>query len=90
MAGITRTPVIELVLPSGRFAEFRRLRGRDLIGVPMGLDLQRFMFQLLSRAVRIDGEGVTPEYFEDMDLQDLLVVQAELVHMMNGPMKAAV
>ena len=82
--------VAELVLPSGRFASFRRLRGGDLIGIPQGLDPQTFMFHLLSRAVLVDGEELTQEQFEEMDLQDVLVVQAQLHHMICGPMKAGV
>ena len=76
----------ELVLPSGRFASFRRLRVVDMMGMPQDLSSLAFTLCLIARAVQIDGESVSVEELMAMDLQDFFPIQREFIRLFfDGP-----
>ena len=76
---------VELVLPSGRFAAFRRLQAYDMVGIPQNLDPQVFMFHLMSRGVVIDEVPLSVAEIAAMVLQDFLPLQKVFLDLVNGP-----
>lgn len=88
MGDVIKTPVVvfsEIVLPSGRFASFRRLRGWDLLGLELDkiTDPHLATALLLTRAVKIDGESITLAQIMEMDLADVLPLSTELAKMLK-------
>lgn len=78
MTGATRT----ISLPSGKTAEIRAGKGRDLIrahravagsGEPLSIS-----FALIAELARIDGQQLVYEDLLDMDLDDVLTLEAEV------------
>ncbi|MDO8433511.1 MAG: phage tail assembly protein [Candidatus Binatus sp.] len=69
-------------LPSGARAEVRKGLGRDLMRaqrVAAGGDASAVVFALIAELARVDGRKVVYEDVLEMDLADVLALQAEVV-----------
>ena len=64
----------DLVLPSGKKAQFRRGTGKDvrlaLAAVGQPFDGTRYLYALIARTARIDGKPVTMEGMDEIDAED--------------------
>jgi hypothetical protein len=71
----------EIALPSGRHAQVRRGKGRDLIRahrvVAGNPEPMAVSFALVAELTQIDGKPLVYEDVLGMDLADVLVLQAE-------------
>jgi hypothetical protein len=80
--------IIEIVLPSGKFATIRPLAGTDYLiakkASDNGLDL---MFSLICVAVRIDDKALLYTDLLQMDLRDIMSIQKALNPFIDGPVK---
>jgi hypothetical protein len=74
------------VLRGGQTAEIRKGKGRDVIRVMSramsetregDLDVARMMFLLVAELVRLDGNPITIEDLEEMDVGDTLTLMGE-------------
>lgn len=79
----TAAPEIRsLTLPSGRSATLRKGKGRDLMraqrAVAGNSDPTAVVFALIAELVQIDGAPIVYEDVLEMDLDDVLVLQAEV------------
>jgi hypothetical protein len=61
----------EIVLPSGRFAAFRKIAPSDLIAT-WSENVMRMTAQLVARIATIDGKAITFEEIEVMELDDFM------------------
>lgn len=71
-----------ITLPSGKPAEVRRGKGRDLmrahravVGNPEPMSVS---FALIAELVRVDGKALVYEDILEMDLDDVLTLEGEL------------
>jgi hypothetical protein len=77
-AGETRT----IELPSGARAEVRKGMGRDLMRAQRavaGGDASAVVFALIAELVRIDGRKIVYEDVLEMELADVMALQAEVI-----------
>ena len=69
-------------LPSGKTATLRRGKGRDLMRAQRAVagnpDPTAVVFPLIAELSQIDGAPIVYEDVSDMDLGDVLVLQAEV------------
>src|SRR5271166_2723051 len=69
-------------LPSGGQAEVRKGLGRDLMRaqrVAVGGDASAVVFALIAELTRLDGRKIVYEDVLEMDLADVMVLQAEVI-----------
>lgn len=70
----------EIVLPSGKTAKIRQGKGRDLLNAwRKAKTPDEIVFALIAELVEIDGQKVIYEDLLEMDLKDVLAIQAEVV-----------
>jgi len=71
-----------ITLPSGKTAAIRRGKGRDLMraqrAVAVNPDPTAVVFALIAELAQIDGALIVYEDVVEMDLGDVLVLQAEV------------
>jgi hypothetical protein len=71
-----------VALPSGKAAAIRRGKGRDLMRAQRAVvgnpDPTAVVFALIAELARIDGAPIVYEDVIEMDLGDVLVLQAEV------------
>jgi len=71
-----------LALPSGKTATIRRGKGRDLMRAQRAVagnpDPTAMVFALIAELAQIDGGPIVYEDVVEMDLSDVLVLQAEV------------
>jgi hypothetical protein len=71
-----------ITLPSGKTATLRRGKGRDLMRAQRAVagnpDPTAVVFALIAELSQIDGAPIVYEDVSDMDLGDVLVLQAEV------------
>ena len=71
-----------LTLPSGKAAAIRRGKGRDLMRAQRAVagnpDPTAVVFALIAELAQIDGTPIVYEDVVEMDLGDVLVLQAEV------------
>jgi len=71
--------VKELILPSGKTAKFKDGKGRDLLNAQRKAKTSdEILFALIAEVTEIDGEAVIYEDLLEMDLEDVLALQAEI------------
>ena len=69
----------ELILPSGKTAKFKDGKGRDLLNAQRKAKTSdEILFALIAEVTEIDGEAVIYEDLLEMDLEDVLALQAEI------------
>lgn len=69
----------ELTLPSGKTAKFKDGKGRDLLNAQRKAKTSdEILFALIAEITEIEGEAVIYEDLLDMDLEDVLALQAEI------------
>ena len=77
-----------LTLPSGREAEIRKGKGRDLIrahrSVAGNSEPMSVSFALIAELVQIDGKPLVYEDILDMDLDDVLTLEAQVTGVSDG------
>ena len=69
-------------LPSGARAEVRKGYGRDLMRAQRaaaGGDAGAVIFALIAEVVRVDGRKIVYEDVPEMDLADVMALQAEVI-----------
>jgi hypothetical protein len=69
-------------LPSGAIAEVRKGRGRDLMRAQRaasGGDSSAVVFALIAELTIVDGRKIVYEDALEMDLADVMVLQAEVI-----------
>ena len=69
-------------LPSGAQAEVRKGRGRDLMRAQRaapGGDASAVVFGLIAELTRLDGRKIVYEDVLEMDLADVMTLQAEVI-----------
>ena len=69
-------------LPSGVRAEVRRGHGRDLMRAQraaVGGDASAVIFALIAEVARVDGHKIVYEDVLEMDLADVMALQAEVI-----------
>lgn len=67
----------EIVLPSGKRATFYSGKGKDLFEAMMkGARGETLLWHLIAQLVEIDGEKIVMEDLYEMDLFDVLAIQA--------------
>lgn len=75
-------PARSIALPSGRAALIRKGKGRDLMraqrAVASNPDSSAVVFALIAELAQIDGAPIVYEDVVEMDLADVLVLQAEV------------
>lgn len=75
-------------LPSGRRAEVRKGKGRDLMrahrAVAGNSEPMSVSFALIAEVTRIDGKPLVYEDLLDMDLDDVLTLEAEVMGVGDG------
>lgn len=71
-----------VTLPSGKIAAIRRGKGRDLMRAQRAVagnpDPTAVVFALIAELTQIDGASIVYEDVIEMDLGDVLVLQAEI------------
>lgn len=71
-----------IVLPSGKTAVIRRGKGRDLMRAQRAVignsDPTAVVFALIAELAQIDGAPIVYEDVVEMDLGDVLILQAEV------------
>jgi len=71
-----------VMLPSGKTVEIRRGKGRDLMRAQRAVtgnpDPTAVVFALIAELAQIDGAPIVYEDVVEMDLGDVLVLQAEV------------
>jgi len=71
-----------VTLPSGKLAAIRRGKGRDLMraqrAVAANPDPTAVVFALIAELAQIDGASIVYEDVVEMDLGDVLMLQAEV------------
>lgn len=79
-----------ITLPTGISAVVRHGTGRDLRMAQMliGQDASRFLYALIAQVTTIGGKRVTMESIDEMTIEDVIELQAE-VNRVNFPTKAA-
>src|SRR5271163_175035 len=69
-------------LPSGKCAEVRKGFGRDLMRAQRaanGGDASAVIFALIAELTRVDGRKIVYEEVLEMDLADVMALQAEVI-----------
>ena len=69
-------------LPSGARAELRKGYGRDLMRAQRaaaGADANAVIFALIAEVTRVDGHKIVYEDVLEMDLADVMALQAEVI-----------
>jgi hypothetical protein len=69
-------------LPSGSQADVRKGRGRDLMRAQRaasGGDASAVVFALIAELARVDGRKIVYEDVLEMDLADVMALQAEVI-----------
>jgi len=69
-------------LPSGARAELRKGYGRDLMRAQRaaaGSDASAVIFALIAEVARVDGHKIVYEDVLEMDLADVMALQAEVI-----------
>jgi hypothetical protein len=69
-------------LPSGTHAEIRKGHGRDLMRAQRaaaGGDASAVVFALIAEVTRVDGRKIVYEDVLEMDLADVMALQAEVI-----------
>ena len=69
-------------LPSGKSAEVRKGFGRDLMRaqrVAAGGDASAVIFALIAELTRVDGRKIVYEEVLEMELADVMALQAEVI-----------
>jgi hypothetical protein len=78
----TASRLRSIALPSGKTAAIRRGKGRDLMRAQRAVtgnpDPTAVVFALIAELAQIDGEPIVYEDVVEMDLGDVLVLQAEV------------
>jgi len=71
-----------ITLPSGKTAELRKGKGRDLMrahrAVAGNLEPMSVSFALIAELVRLEGKALVYEDVLEMDLDDVLTLEAEV------------
>ena len=72
-----------ITLPSGRIAAIRKGKGRDLMRAQRAVagnpDPAAVVFALIAELAHIGGQPIVYEDLAEMDLDDVLVLQAEVM-----------
>ncbi len=71
-----------ITLPSGAHAEVRKGYGRDLMRAQRaaaGGDASAVVFALIAEVTRVDGRRIVYEDVLEMDLADVMALQAEVI-----------
>ena len=69
----------EILLPSGKAAKFKDGKGRDLLNAQRkAKNSDEILFALIAEIVEIDGQSLIYEDLLEMDLEDVLALQAEI------------
>ena len=72
----------QITLPSGKTAEVRKGKGRDLIRAHRAVadksEPMSVSFALIAELARVDGKPLVYEDILDMDLDDVLTLEAEV------------
>jgi len=72
-----------IALPSGRQADIRKAKGRDLMrahrAVAGNLEPMSVSFALIAEVARVEGKALVYEDLLDMDLDDVLTLEAEVM-----------
>ena len=72
----------EITLPSGKLAELRKGKGRDLMrahrAVAGNPEPMSISFALIAELVRVEGNPLVYEDILEMDLDDVLTLEAEV------------
>lgn len=69
----------EMTLPSGKIATFKDGKGRDLLNAQRkAKNSDEILFALIAEIAEIDGEVVIYEDLLEMNLEDVLALQAEI------------
>jgi hypothetical protein len=78
----TTPQVRSITLPSGKTAALRRGKGRDLMRAQRAVagnpDPTAVVFALIAELAQIEGASIVYEDVSEMDLGDVLVLQAEV------------
>lgn len=70
----------EMTLPSGKKAKIREGKGKDLLNAwRKAKNSDEIVFALMAELVEIDGKKIIYEDLLEMDLKDVLAIQAEVV-----------
>jgi len=69
----------EITLPSGKTAKFKDGKGRDLLNAQRKAKTSdEILFALIAEIAEIDGQTVIYEDLLEMNLEDVLTLQAEI------------
>ncbi len=69
----------EITLPSGKTAQFKDGKGKDLLNAQRKAKTSdEILFALIAEVAEIDGETVIYEDLLEMPLEDVLALQAEI------------
>ncbi|MEI8390090.1 MAG: hypothetical protein WCG23_09425 [bacterium] len=69
----------ETTLPSGKTAVFKHGKGRDLLNAQRkAKSSDEVVFALIAEIAEIDGEALIYEDLLEMDLEDVLALQADI------------
>lgn len=81
----------QFTLPSGKEVVIYRGKGRDLrlalMAAGANADQFRILFAITARLATVDGDSITLEGIDDMDLEDVLVLQGEAGKVLNPLLK---
>lgn len=70
----------EIKLPSGKKAKIREGKGRDLLNAwRKAKNSDEIVFALIAELVEIEGKKVIYEDLLEMDLKDVIAIQAEVM-----------
>lgn len=68
-----------LILPSGKTAVIRKGKGNDLLQAQMKAKTsEEIIYALIAELSEIDGQSLVYEDLLDMDLEDVVALQAEI------------
>ncbi len=69
----------EIILPSGKNATIKKGKGQDLLQAQMKAKTsEEIPYALIAELVEIDGQAIVYEDLLEMDLSDVISLQAEL------------
>lgn len=70
----------EIILPSGKRAVIKEGKGRDLLNAQRkAKSAEEIVYALLAELVEIEGEKLVYEDIFEMNIKDVIVLQAELM-----------
>lgn len=75
----------ELILPSGKIATIENGKGRDLLQAQMkAKTADEIPYALIAELVEIDGQKLVYEDILELDLEDVIALQAEVSGKLQG------